>query len=521
MADSRDQWKSKLGFVLAASGSAIGLGNVVFFGSNAYTYGFGAFYLPYLVALFVVGIPMLITELGLGGLTQQAFPPSLGRVGGRWGEMVGWFALLNASFITMYYITILAWVCGMFLGSFGPLWEAVSATPGYAMATLDNPQGFFFRMISTPWVVLLVLLVWVLNLVIVRRGATSIEPVVKIFVPLMWIFMLILVIRGVTLPHGEEGVYLLFTPDFQIMDDPAVWRGAVAQIFFSLTLGFGVMTAYASYLPRDADHTNNGLLTACLNCGFEYIAGLAIFSLLFAFAIVPSAGTLSMIFFVVPEGIAAMPWAVRSFGLVFFLLLVMAGLSSSISLIEGLNCAIIDKFGWSRKKTLLSTGAVGLVGSLLFALPRVIDPELAATGTVGFTLIDLIDHWAFGYGLLTVGLIESLMIGWLLPISRLREFLNTTSRVKIPAAFDWLVKVVIPALLLVVLGSSVWQEVASGAIYGWSEDLALRQVLPVVCFLVWLFGSLAVAAFLATKPGKPATPAPAGPAPHPAQVDRA
>lgn len=499
--DARGRWRSKLGFVLAASGSAIGLGNVVFFGSNAYTYGFGAFYLPYLIALLVVGMPVLIAELGLGSLTQQAFPAALGRVGGRWGELAGWWALINASFITMYYITIVAWVCGMFLGAVGPLWEVETATPGFAAASMENPGGFFFRLISSPWVLVLVGVVWGLNVWIVRRGVATIEPVVKVFVPLMWIFMAVLIVRGLTLPHGEEGVFLLFTPDFAIARDPAVWQGAVSQIFFSLTLGFGVMTAYASYLPRDADQVNNGALTACLNCGFEYIAGLAIFSLLFAFAIVPSAGTLSMIFFVVPTGIAALPAAVKAFGLIFFLLLLMAGLSSSVSLIEGINCALIDKFGWSRRRTLALCACCGLVGSLLFALPVVIDPPLAATGTLGFTLINLIDHWAFSHGLLIVGLVECLILGWLLPVSKLREELNRHSKFRIPAAFDWLIKLVIPLALAFVLGASVWSEL-TGSLYGWNPALTGGKVLPVLALLVWLGWTFGLATWLARKPAR-------------------
>ena len=503
--DTRGQWKSKVGFVLAASGSAIGLGNVVFFGSNAYSYGFGAFYLPYLIALFLVGVPVLIAELGLGSMTQRSFPPSLARVGGKWGELAGWWALLNASFITMYYITILSWVTGMFLGAFGPLWDERTATPGYAMESLANPHGFFFRMISSPWIIVLVFVVWVFNLLIVRRGVSSIEPVVKVFVPLMWIFMIALIVRGVTLPHGEEGVYLLFTPDFAVMSDPAVWRGAVSQIFFSLTLGFGVMTAYASYLPRDADQINNGIVTACLNCGFEYIAGLAIFSLLFAFAIVPQAGTLSMIFFVVPQGIASMPAGVKVFGVLFFLLLVMAGLSSSISLIEGLNCALIDKFGWARRKTLLVSGAIGLVGSVGFALPVIIDPKLSWNGTLGLTLIDLVDHWSFSYGLLIVGLVECLFIGWMLPVETLRQSLNRNSRFQLPRAFNGLIKVVIPAALLFVLVSSTWQEL-QGDIYGFSAQRPhWQQMLPYLALAVWLIGSLAVSVWLTLKPASAAS----------------
>ncbi|MDX1632950.1 MAG: sodium-dependent transporter, partial [Thermoanaerobaculia bacterium] len=348
MEPKRAQWKSKVGFVLAASGSAIGLGNIVFFSANAYTFGAGAFYLPYLLSLVIVGLPVIVAEMALGGETRRAFPQSLGRIGGKSGEFFGWWALLNAGFITMYYVTILAWVCGMLFGSLGSLWKEASALPAFGIESLANPTGYFFQMLSSWWVVGLVVLVCLLNALIVRRGVTTIEPAVKVFVPLMWLFMIVLIVRGITLPHGEEGVFLLFTPNFEIAKDPAVWQGAMSQIFFSLSLGFGVMTAYGSYLPRDADHFNNGLVTACLNCSFEFLAGLAVFSLLFTFAIVPQASTLGMMFFVVPDGIGAMPGGVRIFGFLFFLLLLMAGLSSSISLVEALSSAVIDKFRWSR-----------------------------------------------------------------------------------------------------------------------------------------------------------------------------
>jgi NSS family neurotransmitter:Na+ symporter len=189
--------------------------------------------------------------------------------------------------------------------------------------------------------------------------------------------------------------------------------------------------------------------------------------------------------------------AVKTFGLLFFLLLLMAGLTSSVSLVEGVNCAIIDKFGWNRRRTILATSLVGVVGSVLFALPQVIDPGLAWDGTLGFTLIDLIDHWAFGYGLLIVGLIECLVLGWLLPIGRLREELNRASRFRLPAAFDWLIKLVIPAFLAYVIAASVLGEVRG--FYGWHPELTGGRVLPILCFLVWLVGTLSLAGWLAFR----------------------
>lgn len=511
MTGDRAQWKSKIGFIFAASGSAIGLGNIVFFSANAYAFGAGAFYLPYLVALVVVGLPLLILEMGLGGLYRRALPSTLGRIAGHWGEVAGWFALLNASFISMYYITILAWVGGMLLGSFGPLWQPSTDLEAFG-TTLPNPVGFFFDMLSSWGVLVLVAVVWALNAHILRRGVATIEGAVRIFVPLMWLLMLVLIVRGLTLPNGGDGVALLFTPDFSLIGDPTVWQGAFGQIFFSLSLGFGIMTAYSSFLPRNADHVNNGLVTACMNCGFEFISGLAVFSLLFAFAIVPQASTISMMFFVVPQGIAAMPVGVRLFGVLFFVLLLLAGLSSSVSLLEAMVVSAIDKFRISRRRVLTFCIGIGFLGSAAFALPTVIDAQLESDGTLGLTLLDLMDHWAFNHGLLIAGLIECLIVGWMLPVSRLRETINRHSRLRLPAAFDWLIKLIIPAAIASLLASSLWSKLQNG-IYGNELALDWGSQLPLFALLAWVGGSFGVAVWLARRPAAVAVPAEVADAP--------
>ena len=504
---SRGQWGSRIGFILAASGSAIGLGNIVFFSANAYRFGGGAFYLPYLIALLAIGIPVMILEFGLGHYTGRAFPESLHRVAGKKGEFIGWWALFNASFISLYYITILGWVIGMFVGSFGSLWQASTELTGFAMPSLPNPVGYFFGMLSSWKPVLFVILVWGLNAWFVRKGAASIEAAVRIFVPLMWVFMVVLIVRGVTLPGGLQGVWMLFTPDFEIMRDPAVWQGAFSQIFFTLSLGFGVMTAYASYLPKNSDQTNNALLTSFMNCGFEYIAGLAVFSILFAFAVVPQASTLSMMFFIVPQGIAQLPGGsvmVTGFGLLFFLLLLMAGLTSSVSLVEGLASAVIDKFRVSRGRAITIFCTLGALGSCLFALPQVVNPGLENDGTLGLTLVDLVDHWAFSYGLLVVGLLECVLIGWIFGVLRIRESINAHSRWRLGSWFDALIKVVIPLLLLFVLGYAVVQEIRNG-LYGtafapnFAEGWRWLAASPWFVLVVWITATTGLAAVFTRK----------------------
>ena len=504
----RGQWKSRVGFILAASGSAIGLGNIVFFSANAYRYGGGAFYLPYLLALFVFGIPVMVLEFGLGNLTGRAFPQSLHRIAGKKGEFIGWWANLNAGFITMYYITLLSWVVGMLVGAFGSLWQPSVAVPAFGMeeGVLPNPIAYFFHMISTWKPLLYVAIVWLLNVIIVRRGVESIESATKVFVPLMWTFMIVLIVRGVTLENGMHGLYLLFTPNFSVMKDPTVWQGALGQTFFSLSLGFGIMTAYASYLPKKSDLTSNSVITALLDSGFAYVAGLAVFSILFAFAILPQASTLSMMFFVLPQGIAELPsGSVVLFGVMFFLLLLLAGLTSSVSLIEALVSSMRDKFAWTRKKTITIAATVGFLGSAVFALPQVVNPGLENDGTMGLTLLDLIDHWCFSYGLLFIGLFECIFVGWVIGADTIREHLNKYSSIKLGRWFDWLIRWLIPLGLLYVLGYSVVGEFQNG-LYGtpyadnYSAGYAWMRAAPFIALGFW-FVACTVVAIILTRAG--------------------
>jgi NSS family neurotransmitter:Na+ symporter len=476
-------WSSKLGFILAASGSAIGLGNIVFFGSNAYRFGGGAFYVPYLIALLVLGIPMMIVELGLGHSRRAAFPGAMRRTGGQAAEIFGWWSLVNAIVIAMYYIVILAWAALMMVKALGPLYE--------------TGVGETFGGLHTTWSPMLVAIgIWGINVFFLYRGTDSIEPVVKIFVPLMWVFMIVMVVRGVTLPGGLDGVFYLFTPNFDGISSFEVWQGAFSQMFFSLSLGLGTMVAYASYLPKKTDLVSSGSMVSFLNCSFELIAGLAIFSMLFAFALIPTASTLGMSFVVIPTGIGELPGLRAAFAVAFFLLLLMAGLTSSISIIESPVSALIDKFRWSRRRALAVVAGFGAVGSILFTLPMVVQLN-AAEQPVGLTFIDLIDHWAFSYALLVVGLTEAIFVGHVYGVTRLRHHINRTSRVQLGAWFDVLIKWVIPTLIGVVLIFNILGEIGlrGAGFYG-------KQLGPVswICFGVWLVGTAAAAIALANAP---------------------
>ncbi len=496
---TRATWNSRLGFILASSGAAIGLGNLVFFSANAYQYGGGAFYLPYLIGLFLIGIPMMILEFSLGTFTQRAFPKALFNLAGKKGEFLGWWSVGCALFICMYYITILGWGAGMFVGSFTGLFQPGATAPFAGMhqpAVGVNAKIFFFYLVATWWPVLGVIIIWLLNLLILWRGTDSIEWAVQIGLPLMWLFMIVLIIRGLTLNGGFSGMMYLFTPNFKGIMDANVWKGAFAQIFFTLSLGLGTMTTYASYLPKDSDNTNHSILVSTLNCGFGFLAGIAIFSMLFAFSINPSGGTsLSLSFFAIPEGISNFPAATKLFGGLFFLLFIIAGITSSISFIETIVAAVRDKLNLSRASTLVLIAVPGICGSVCFALPLVIDPGLTGNGTLGQTLLDLLNHWAFNYTLLTVGILECVLVGWVFGIDKLRSVINENSSLTLGRWFNGLIKYVIPSVLSLIL---IWNLIHefSGKLYGTGYSIGGWSWVSYFVPVFWITSTLAGAFYL-------------------------
>ncbi|MCH7976753.1 MAG: hypothetical protein IIC18_09425 [Bacteroidetes bacterium] len=421
---------------------------------------------------------------------------------GKKGEYAGWWTISCALFITMYYITILGWALTMLVGAFGGLLTDPAIAPFAGMdSPSDGPNAtvYFFGMIATWAPMLSVAAIWAMTILILWRGTKTIEAAVRIFVPLMWLFMVVLIVRGLTLNGGVDGMLYLFTPNMDGIMDVNVWQGAFAQMFFSLSLGLGTMTAYASYLPKDADQINNSMVVSFLNCGFEFIAGIAIFSMLFAFAIVPSGGTLSLSFFVIPQGIAEFPFWIKGFGVFFFLLLVIAGLTSAVSLVEGIASPLIDKLGISRTKALALVMFPGIIGSLAFALPQVIDPAISSGGTLGFSLLDMLDHWAFGYSLLIGGLIECVMIGWVLGADKLRTFVNEHSKFTLGKWFNVQIKFVIPTILTLVIVGTLWQDL-SGGLYQSGTDFGNFNWLPAAIPVFWIIATLIISAVLTNRP---------------------
>ena len=431
-----------MGFILATVGSAIGLGNIWRFPYMVYNNGGGAFLIPYFVALFCVGISIVLLEFALGHSTKGSAPLAFKRIHEK-SEWIGWLAVISGFIITSYYMTVIGW-CVYYLYSllmygfpedfknyfFGSILQTSSSA--------GNLEGF------SNGVLISVAMVWLINYVVVSSGVKKgLEKANKIFMPLIFVLTLILVIRGITLPGALDGINWYLTPDFNALLNTDVWIAAFSQIFFSLSLGYGILIAYSSYLPKKSDLTTSAFTISLMNCGYSFLAGFAVFSTLgymsYATGIPLDNAidkSIALAFIVFPKALSMMPFAGLEFAVIFFLALVIAGISSSISIIEAIIAAVMDKFEVSRKKSISVIAILGFLGSLLY------------TTKAGVYWLDMVDHFTSGYLLPIVGTAEALVAMWLFKGDKLLNYLNNLSDIKIGTYWKFFVGIVAPVLLV-------------------------------------------------------------------------
>lgn len=449
----RPQWKTKTGFILAAIGSAVGLGNIWRFSYLCYENGGGAFLVPYFIALFTVGIPLMILEFGLGHREKGSAPKSFNKVSPKW-EWLGWWPVIFVMFgIVMYYSVIISWCFNYIFYSFKLSWGS-------------DPNDFFFNKflnissgpgeiggIMAP-ILFGLLIVWLFNWLIVFFGVEKgIERANKILMPVLFILTGVLVVWALNLPGAKIGIVKYLKPDFTILKNPKVWAAAFSQIFFTLSLGFGIMIAYSSYLPQKTDITRSAFIICISNCVYSLIAGLAVWGTLGYMANakgVPIEDVVSksigLAFVTYPQAISLIPSFSKLFGILFFTILVFAGLSSSISILEAFTASIMDKFHFSRKQVVSVLCVFGFLGGVIF------------TTGAGLYWLDITDHFLTTYGLVIVGILECLVIGWYLKAEKIREHINKVSQVKLGKWWDFTVRILTPFILIIILISSLFQE---------------------------------------------------------------
>ncbi len=464
---------------MAAVGSAVGLGNVWRFPYLSYKYGGGAFLIPYLIALFLIGIPLLMLEFGLGQMMQRGAVDAYKKIHPRFRGL-GWLALITGFIISTYYVVVMAWTLIYLIVSPSVPWSS-------------DPKAYFFSNVlqitdsvavigGVNLTILLALLaVWVLIYFSVFRGVKSVGKVVMLTVPLPVILLAVLLVRAVTLPGFLTGWGYYLRPSWEALLSSEVWLAAASQIFFTLTLGFGVMIAYASHKKEDSDVAKDSFLTSIINSGISLFAGFVVFGILGYMSVqtgtpvqdVAVAGP-SLAFVVFPKALALMPWA-GFFSAVFFLTLLTLGIDSAFSLVEGINVAIRDaKKSVTTQKVSLYVCIAGFLAGIIY------------TTRAGLYFLDIVDHFATNFNLVIVGILEAVLVGWIYGAKKLRAYINKVSDFRIGKWFDLAIMLVIPLSLLALLAKQLVTEIkapyegypawALGA--GW-----LAVALPLLVFL--------------------------------------
>ncbi len=488
MTQKRDQWGSKAGFILAAIGSAVGLGNIWRYPYVLYSNGGGAFLIPYFFAILTAGIPLLILEFGLGHKYKGSTPLAFARANKKW-EWLGWWPSINSFIILTYYTLILSWAINYLFISFTQAWGTDTNSFFFSdfLKMTDSP----FKLGGVVWPVFAgITAIWLLNWFVCYKGVSKgIEKINKILLPTLVVAMIIIVIRGVTLPGADLGLNKLFTPDWSAVLNPKVWIAAYGQVFFSLSLAMGVMVTYSSYLPKKTDINNSAFMTAFANCGFEFLAAIGVFGILGYMASAQGVGVdevasqgIGLAFVVFPKVFTVMGGIGKLFGVLFFTCLVFAGITSSISLVEASSSAFIDKTGANRKKVVSLVCLVGYSISIIY------------TTGAGLYFLDIIDNFVNSYGIVTIGLLEAIAIGWFFGASKIREHTNPMSYFSVGKWWNVMIKFVTPAILTFMIISNVINEISKPyggysqkalLAFGWSAVIIGIGLSLIICKRPW------------------------------------
>ena len=449
----REHWDSRFLFIMAAVGSAVGLGNVWRFPYVCYENGGGAFLIPYFVALFTAGIPLLILEFSVGHWARSSPPKAFAKIGKKW-EWAGWWTVLMPFMVATYYVVVMAWCFSYMIYAVDLRWGS-QAGSFFSSFLGDTGSPMILGSISVP-VLLGLFAVWFCIFLILYKGVKRIGKIVAWTVPIPTILLIILTIRGLTLPGAMEGISYYLTPNFSKLLDGNVWIAAYAQVFFSLSLAQGIMITYASFLKKKSDITNNAFIIALADAGTAFLAGFAVFSVVGYLAMSQGIGINalgeqiagpSLVFITYPTAISLLPFAAAIFGMIFFIALLTFGIDSAFSMIEPISSGLHDKWKISKAKATAVLCTFGFFISLIFT-----------TGG-GRYWLELLDHFVCNFGLVMIGLVECLILGWMYKIYKLREHTNETSELLLGKWWDILIKYVIPTVLSILLAVAIIENI--------------------------------------------------------------
>lgn len=488
----REAFGSRNVFILSAIGSAVGLGNIWRFPYVAYEGGGGAFLIPYLCALLTAGIPLLFFDYAIGHRFRGSAPLAFRRVH-RAAEPLGWWQVLICVVIAVYYAVIVAWAAMYTWFSAQLTWGAGNENDFFFVDFLRSADVASVGVSAefVPQVGLPLIGVWLVVVIIMALGVKrGIGRANMILMPLLTVMFAVLVVQALFLPGAMDGLDAFFTPNWEALADPAVWASAYGHIFFSLSVAFGIMVTYSSYLKRKTDLTGSGLVVAFANSGFEILAGIGVFAALGFMA--QAAGTdvagvatsgIGLAFIAFPT-IVSQAVGGSIIGVLFFGALVFAGITSLISILEVIVAALQDKLGWGRIRTTLTV-----------SIPLAVISMALFSTTTALSVLDTADAFVNAFGIMAVAFVAVVVVAWVLhKLPVLQEHLNRRSTFRVGLIWRIAVGVLAPIVLGYLLVTEVIGKISEPyggypawfvGVFGWGMVIALVVLAILLSLLPW------------------------------------
>jgi len=428
----RESWKTNAGFVLAAAGSAIGLGNMWRFAYLAASNGGAAFIFLYLGVMFLVGVPIMLAEFVIGRGGHASPVAAVAAAGGRAWLPLGWLCTTTGVLILSYYSVVAGWT----------LRYSIEALRGGFGA---DASGLFSSVATGASAVFFHLLFMALTCAVVARGIRSgIERCSVILMPVLFLTIAGLAAWAATLPGRDDAYSFYLRPHPGRLLTPSVVVDAAGQAFFSLSLGMGAMMTYASYLDGNEDLGREAVTISLADFAVALLAGLAVFPVIFTFGLEKdmSASPVGTLFIALPRAFANLGGAGRVVGPLFFLMLVVAALTSSISMLEVVTSSAVDYLGWPRWK---AAWAGGLASALLGV------PSALRLG-----ILEAADKLVGNILLLVGGLFLALLAGWRMR-GALAELLRGSHGESLPRIWIWVLRTIPPVVISYVLWNAIFK----------------------------------------------------------------
>lgn len=428
---TRERWGSYAGFLFAAIGSAIGIGNIWRFPYLAGSNGGGTFLLTYLLVVFTFGLAFMVLEFVIGRYCQTSIVSALASIRKRF-RWVGILMVAVTFAILSYYMVVLGWILSFF----------VSYLFGQTL-DYDAYFGSLYPLASFAAIA-------AVNYAVIRAGVRSgIERLSKYGVLLLIATIAPLAAIGMSLPGAQDGLSFYLEPDALAVADPGVWAAAIGQAFFSLSVGMGVLATYGSYFGEKRSLLSSSMVIIAVDTSVAFVAGLMVFSFVFSQGMDPAEGT-TLAFRVMPAVFSSLEVGV-ALGALFFLLLLLAGVTSSVSMFQLPVSTLQDMLGMGKERAAAVIG----VSAFVAGIPSALSYSSIGLDINGTPFFDLLDTFTGTYGIAVAAVAFSLVTLWFMDKNKLLEQANMYSRARIPAWLVTVVKVALPVLIIATVATQV------------------------------------------------------------------